>query len=107
MKLFLDRFFRSANIVNALFGALAQLGERMAGSHEVRGSIPLCSTINSKPPSGGFLFSSSIGDRTPGGANSPVGCWQRSAEEYGLKRASVQLEKKGIVSDAQSPYLMI
>ncbi len=29
------------------FGALAQLGERMAGSHEVRGSIPLCSTINS------------------------------------------------------------
>ena len=28
-----------------LFGALAQLGERMAGSHEVRGSIPLGSTI--------------------------------------------------------------
>ncbi len=28
------------------FGALAQLGERMAGSHEVRGSIPLGSTIN-------------------------------------------------------------
>ena len=27
------------------YGALAQLGERMAGSHEVRGSIPLCSTI--------------------------------------------------------------
>lgn len=30
------------------YGALAQLGERMAGSHEVRGSIPLGSTINSK-----------------------------------------------------------
>ena len=44
-KLFLDPISRSANIVNALFGALAQLGERMAGSHEVRGSIPLCSTI--------------------------------------------------------------
>ena len=29
-----------------VFGALAQLGERMAGSHEVRGSIPLGSTIN-------------------------------------------------------------
>ena len=26
-------------------GALAQLGERMAGSHEVGGSIPPCSTI--------------------------------------------------------------
>ena len=26
-------------------GAVAQLGERMAGSHEVRGSIPLSSTI--------------------------------------------------------------
>ena len=27
------------------YGVLAQLGERMAGSHEVRGSIPLRSTI--------------------------------------------------------------
>ena len=27
-----------------LIGVLAQLGERMAGSHEVRGSIPLRST---------------------------------------------------------------
>ncbi len=26
------------------FGALAQLGERFAGSEEVSGSIPLCST---------------------------------------------------------------
>ena len=26
-------------------GAIAQLGERMTGSHEVRGSIPLGSTI--------------------------------------------------------------
>ena len=31
------------------YGALAQLGERMAGSHEVRGSIPLGSTINPAP----------------------------------------------------------
>ncbi len=29
------------------FGALAQLGERFAGSEEVSGSIPLCSTITS------------------------------------------------------------
>lgn len=28
------------------FGELAQLGERMTGSHEVRGSNPLFSTIN-------------------------------------------------------------
>ena len=27
-------------------GAVAQLGERMTGSHEVRGSIPLSSTIS-------------------------------------------------------------
>jgi hypothetical protein len=34
-------------------GAVAQLGERMTGSHEVRGSIPLSSTnkIKSLPPS--------------------------------------------------------
>ena len=40
----LDPNRRSANMVKHVFGALAQLGERMAGSHEVRGSIPLCST---------------------------------------------------------------
>ena len=27
-------------------GALAQLGARLTGSQEVRGSIPLCSTMN-------------------------------------------------------------
>ena len=32
-------------IINSLDGAVAQLGERMTGSHEVRGSIPLSSTI--------------------------------------------------------------
>ena len=39
------------------FGALAQLGERMAGSHEVRGSIPLCSTKFFRPSgkSGGLF----------------------------------------------------
>ena len=32
-------------VTNCLkFGAVAQLGERMTGSHEVRGSIPLSST---------------------------------------------------------------
>ena len=30
-------------------GAVAQLGERMTGSHEVRGSIPLGSTKTSNP----------------------------------------------------------
>ncbi len=32
-------------ILLTVIGVLAQLGERMAGSHEVRGSIPLRSTI--------------------------------------------------------------
>lgn len=30
-----------------MFGAVAQLGERVAGSHEVRGSSPLSSTSDS------------------------------------------------------------
>ena len=34
-------------IVFSTFGELAQLGERMTGSHEVRGSIPLFSTTHS------------------------------------------------------------
>ena len=37
-------------------GALAQLGARMTGSHEVRGSIPLCSTINREKPSEITMF---------------------------------------------------
>ena len=41
----LDDALASVILGFALFGALAQLGERMAGSHEVRGSIPLGSTI--------------------------------------------------------------
>ena len=38
-------------------GALAQLGERFAGSEEVSGSIPLCSTNQNRLPFGwSFLF---------------------------------------------------
>ena len=43
------------------YGALAQLGERMAGSHEVRGSIPLGSTIETSDQDivpGLFIFCS-------------------------------------------------
>ena len=36
-----------AKHIDLSFGALAQLGERMTGSHEVSGSIPLCSTNKS------------------------------------------------------------
>jgi hypothetical protein len=35
----------SADFLSRQIGAVAQLGERMTGSHEVRGSIPLGSTI--------------------------------------------------------------
>ena len=55
-KMLLDPHRRSANMVKHVFGALAQLGERMAGSHEVRGSIPLCSTNNSGDPFHGSPF---------------------------------------------------
>lgn len=38
-------------------GALAQLGERIAGSDEVRGSIPLGSIFNENPdPNGSGFF---------------------------------------------------
>src|SRR4026209_2276766 len=39
----LDRFL-NPTLLSSSFGAVAQLGERMTGSHEVRGSIPLGST---------------------------------------------------------------
>ena len=41
-----DRASRSCRALPHGRGALAQLGERMAGSHEVRGSIPLGSTTD-------------------------------------------------------------
>ena len=38
-------------------GALAQLGERVVRNHEVRGSIPLCSTMNkARHPKGVSFF---------------------------------------------------
>ncbi len=43
-----------------VFGAVAQLGERMTGSHEVVGSIPISSTrkpIHTADPSVGRFFS--------------------------------------------------
>lgn len=52
----LDPNRNADNIVVALFGALAQLGERMTGSHEVRGSIPLCSTKFPRPASQPAFF---------------------------------------------------
>ena len=41
-------YLGTAFTANLLRGVVAQLGERMAGSHEVRGSIPLSSTTHSK-----------------------------------------------------------
>ena len=45
-------------IVSPRHGGVAQLGERLTGSQEVRGSIPLVSTtVNAKPPGNWRLFS--------------------------------------------------
>ena len=41
---------RGAVMFTAKLGALAQLGERLHGMQEVRGSIPLGSTITHKNP---------------------------------------------------------
>ena len=38
----------------AVYGAIAQLGERNTGSVEVSGSIPLSSTKNKKSPASKF-----------------------------------------------------
>lgn len=43
-------------IIHILFGALAQLGERRAGSAKVTGSSPVCS-IHTTLAQQGFLFS--------------------------------------------------
>ena len=42
----MERLLLLREIVQNLYGALAQLGERGLCKPEVRGSIPLCSTIN-------------------------------------------------------------
>jgi hypothetical protein len=46
--LFLDNYILTEKILSVnffcLYGAVAQMGEHMTGSHEVRGSIPLSST---------------------------------------------------------------
>lgn len=40
---------RLTKLNDTSFGALAQLGERLTGSQEVSGSIPLCSTTYQRP----------------------------------------------------------
>ena len=52
----------SSPIVSPRHGGVAQLGERLTGSQEVRGSIPLVSTIvNARPLNRvAFLFSYDI-----------------------------------------------
>ncbi len=53
--------FVGASATGALpIGAVAQLGERMTGSHEVRGSIPLGSTRKSQPGGLAFLFAQAV-----------------------------------------------
>ena len=49
---------KSSPIVLPRHGGVAQLGERLTGSQEVRGSIPLVSTIVNVKPSktGGFFL---------------------------------------------------
>ena len=52
-------FCKQSGIMSQCFGALAQLGERQVRNLEVRGSIPLCSTISHRrwvyPVSCGFF----------------------------------------------------
>ncbi len=57
----------------SLLGGVAQLGERLTGSQEVRGSIPLVSTRDSDKASARVPFFVTVdraGDRTPFGARS-------------------------------------
>jgi quercetin dioxygenase-like cupin family protein len=48
---------------SAPLGAVAQLGERLTGSQEVRGSIPLGSTKNKKPPAAMVWTHASFGEQ--------------------------------------------
>ena len=54
-RLFISRDGKCAAIRPNPYGALAQLGERGLCKPEVRGSIPLCSTTDSKPADLGGL----------------------------------------------------
>ena len=61
-------FGRMSDNIHLAHGGIAQLGERLNGIQEVRGSIPLSSTIKKqKTPLGRFLFFNigELGKRTP------------------------------------------
>ncbi len=49
-------FIRHVLYLSRFFGAVAQLGERMTGSHEVVGSIPISSTKKAPSLTGLFYF---------------------------------------------------
>ncbi len=48
-KCMLTRLLCFVIVLRVQYGDIAQLGERMTGSHEVRGSIPLISTMKFRP----------------------------------------------------------
>ena len=55
-------------MVSPRHGGVAQLGERLTGSQEVRGSIPLVSTIVNVEPSGNrrlFSYASTMHSKAP------------------------------------------
>ena len=49
-------WYNCPRVFSKTHGDIAQLGERMTGSHEVRGSNPLISTKNHQGPQGPFSF---------------------------------------------------
>ena len=82
--------------INVAFGVIAQLGERLNGIQEVRGSIPLSST-NFFKPSGwdGFLLIGAVAqlgwlsEKTPAGCFrlQHLGCLSKQGKRERLQRA--------------------
>ena len=68
-------------------GALAQLGERLLCTQEVRGSIPLGSTTfpEAVRTTASFRFRAHPGGSNPRGAKCPVGISRPSPEGEGLR----------------------
>ncbi len=89
------------------YGALAQLGERIAGSDEVRGSIPLGSIQKGKPSHYvmAFLFVWTAQGANPGVQSARrkwLGCYEETASNERARRLNLPL--KVLVEFASSVY---
>ena len=96
----LDRIYGFAQ--NSIFGGLAQLGERLAGSQKVRGSSPLSSTRSQTLAKQGFFYA-----RAKGLVTSCKAKWWAAAPDFPhslAQRPSVTCESRVEVASSVFPF---